>query len=396
MTEIEHHPASALAEPARPDPAAAEAALAGPATVKASRPKFPIWTALVPVVALALVPVLPPDALGGWAALVLFVVLMGAVFTAVHHAEVIAHKVGEPFGTLVLAAAVTVIESSLIISIMLTGDGGNPTLARDTLYATLMIVLNGIVGLCVIVGGLRHGQQGFHVSGAAAFLTVLATTATLTMVLPVFTASAGGPVFTAGQLAFVSVAALALYGVFLFVQTIRHRDYFLPEIATGDEDVHAAPPSLRLTLISGALLLVALTAVVLLAKALSYPIESAVRGLGVAAPAAAVGAVVASLVLLPEAFAALQAARRNRLQTSLNLALGSGLATISLTIPAVAAVSLLLGQPLILGLGPKEIVLLSLTLIVSALTLGGGRTTVLHGAVHLVIFAVFLYLLAVP
>lgn len=384
-----------VARSARPTPAD-DGAPDKKRDVAGDGPKFALWTALVPLLALAMVPLLPPEAFGGAAAGILFVVLIGAVFTAVHHAEVIAHKVGEPFGTLVLAASVTIIESSLIISIMLSGDGGNPTLARDTLFATLMIVLNGIMGLCVIVGGFRFGQQGFQAPGAAAFLTVLATSATLTMVLPVFTASAGGPTFTAGQLAFVSVAALVLYGVFLFIQTIRHRDYFLPEIAAGDEDVHAAPPTLRLTLISGVLLLVALTAVVLLAKSLSYPIESAVRGVGIAAPAAAVGAIVASLVLLPEGIAALHAARRNRLQTSLNLALGSGLATISLTIPAVAAVSLFLGQPLILGLGPKEIVLLFLTLVVSALTLGGGRTTVLHGAVHLVIFAVFLYLLAVP
>lgn len=362
----------------------------------AAHARTPVWSALLPVVALALVPFLSPDALGGAAALILFAALIGAVFAAVHHAEVIAHQVGEPFGTLVLAAAVTVIESALIISIMLSGDGGSPTLARDTLFATVMIVLNGIVGLCVIVGGLRHGQQGFQVQGAAAFLTVLATTATLTMVLPVFTASAGGPVFTPGQLAFVSLAALALYGVFLFVQTVRHRDYFLPAVAAGDEDVHARPPGLRAALISAVLLVVGLAAVVLLAKALSYPIENAVRSLGVLSPAAAVGGIVAALVLLPEAVAAVQAARRNRLQTSLNLALGSGLASISLTIPAVAAVSLWLGQPLILGLGPKEIVLLTLTLLVGALTLGGGRTTVLHGAVHLVIFGVFLYLLAVP
>ena len=356
--------------------------------------RFPWWSAALPALALALMVVLPANAgLGG---AVLFAALIGAVFAAVHHAEVIAHRVGEPFGTLVLAAAVTVIESALIISIMLSDEGGSPTLARDTLYATVMIVLNGIVGACVILGGLRHGQQGFHVLGATAFLTVLITTATLTMVLPVYTSSVRGPVFTPGQLVFVSVAALALYGVFLFVQTVRHRDYFLPKADTDDEEAHAAPPSTRMTLISVALLLVGLTAVVLLAKALSYPIESTVRSLGVAQPAALVGAIVAAMVLLPECAAAIQAARSNRLQTSLNLALGSGLASISLTIPAVAAVSLWLGQPLVLGLGGKETILLLLTFLVSALTLGGGRTTVLHGAVHLVIFSVFLYLLVVP
>ncbi|CAN7324067.1 ionic transporter y4hA [Phenylobacterium sp. LjRoot225] len=357
---------------------------------------MPIWSLALPILGWLLLLTTRPDAAFGAGAFILFAALIGAVFAAVHHAEVIAHRVGEPFGTLVLAAAVTVIESALIISIMLSDGGGSPTLARDTLFATVMIVLNGIVGLCVILGGVRHGSQGFQAPGAAAFLTVLATSATLTLILPVFTTSLAGPVFRADQLIFVSAASLVLYGVFLFVQTVRHRDYFLPENTPENEDVHAERPSNRLTGVSAVLLLVALGAVVLLAKTLSYPIESAVRSLGVGQPAALVGAVVASLVLLPEGAAAIAAARRDRLQTSLNLALGSGLASISLTIPAVAAVAVWLGEPLILGLGAKETVMLALTFVVSALTLGGGRTTVLHGAVHLVIFAVFAYLLIVP
>jgi Ca2+:H+ antiporter len=234
------------------------------------------------------------------------------------------------------------------------------------------------------------------VPGAAAFLTVLITSATLTLVLPVFTTSLSGPVFTASQLLFVGVASVVLYGVFLFVQTVRHRDYFLPEVSPDDEDVHAPLPSNRRTLISAAFLLVGLGAVVLLAKTLSYPIEATARALGVAQPAALVGAIVAALVLLPESAAAIQSARRDRLQTSLNLALGSGLATLALTIPVVGVVSIWLGQNLVLGLGAKEIVLLALTFAVSILTLAGGRTTVLHGAVHLVIMAVFIYLLVVP
>lgn len=351
------------------------------------------WSLAVPSTAwLLLIFVLPQ----GGGAIALFLALVGSVFAAVHHAEVIAQRVGEPFGTLVLAAAVTVIEAALIISIMLSEPGGNPTLARDTMFATVMIVLNGIVGLCVIVGGMKHGAQGFQAPGAAAFLSVLVTSATTTMVLPVFTTSAQGPVFTASQLVFVSLASLALYGVFLFVQTVRHRDYFLPPDAAEDEDSHAAPPSDRLTAASALLLCVSLGAVVLLAKSLSYPIEAAIKGMGLPQPTAVVGVVVAMLVLLPEAAAALAAAKRDRLQTSLNLALGSGLASISLTIPAVAAVAVWLGEPLILGLGAKEMVMLALSFFVSALTLAGGRTTVLHGAVHLVIFAVFCYLLVVP
>jgi len=355
---------------------------------------LPIWTAAVPLAAWALL--FTVGAHGPLGHAVLLHALVGAVFAAVYHAEVIAHRVGEPFGTLVLAAAVTLIEASLIISIMLSAKGGSATLARDTLFATVMLVLNGIVGLCVIVGGLRHGQQGFQVPGAAAFLTVLITVATLTLVLPVYTVSAAGPVFTAGQLILVSCASLALYGVFLFVQTVRHRDYFLPRISSGDEDEHAPAPTNRITALAAVFLMVSLVSVVLLAKTLSYPIESAVRSLGVPQPDALVGAIVAALVLLPESAAAVQAAMRNRLQTSLNLALGSGLASISLTIPAVGAVSLLLGQPFILGLGPKEILLLVLTFVISILTLGGGRTTVLHGAAHLVILAVFIDLLIVP
>lgn len=356
----------------------------------------PIWSLAAPLAAWLLLLTLRPDAAAGTGAFILFVALIGSVFAAVHHAEVIAHRVGEPFGTLVLAASVTVIESALIISIMLSDGGGSPTLARDTLFATVMIVLNGLVGLCVILGGFRHGSQGFQAPGAAAFLTVLVTLTTLTLILPVYTVSRAGPVFTSDQLIFVSAASLALYGVFLFVQTVRHRDFFLPVDAPEDEDVHAQPPSNRLTAFAGLLLSVSLGAVVLLAKTLSHPIESTVLGLGVERPAALVGGIVAALVLLPEGAAAITAARRNRLQTSLNLALGSGLASVSLTIPAVAAVSVLLGRPLILGLGSKEIVMLALTFVVSTLTLGGGRTTVLHGAVHLVIFAVFAYLLIVP
>ena len=356
--------------------------------------RLPIWTAAVPLAAWVLLFTVGTKGPIGLA--VLLLALIGAVFAAVYHAEVIAHRVGEPFGTLVLAAAVTLIEASLIISIMLSAKGGSATLARDTLFATVMLVLNGIVGLCVIVGGVRHGQQGFQVPGAAAFLTVLITVATLTLVLPVYTVSAAGPVFTSSQLILISCASLALYGVFLFVQTVRHRDYFLPRTGTADEDEHAPAPTNRITALAAVFLMVSLGSVVLLAKTLSYPIESAVRGLGVAQPDALVGAIVAALVLLPESAAALQAAMRNRLQTSLNLALGSGLASISLTIPAVGAVSLMLGQPFVLGLGPKEIVLLVLTFVISILTLGGGRTTVLHGAVHLVILAVFIDLLIVP
>jgi Ca2+:H+ antiporter len=320
-------------------------------------------------------------------------VLIATVFAAVYHAEVVAHRIGEPFGTLVLAVAVTVIEVALIVSIMLAFAADKSGLARDTVFAAVMIVCNGIVGLCLLAGGMRHHEQGFQLQGASAALAVLAALTVLTLVVPNFTTSAAGPVFSESQLVFAGVVSLALYGAFVFVQTVRHRDYFLP-LDGGDEAAHAPPPSTGVALISAILLAIALIAIVALAKALTPALEDIVGWLG--APKAVVGIAIALLVLLPEGLAALRAARANRLQTSLNLALGSALASIGLTIPAVAVVSIGLGQPLELGLGVKDMVLLALTLLVGVITLGTGRTTVLQGIVHLVIFANFLFLAVVP
>jgi Ca2+:H+ antiporter len=254
-----------------------------------------------------------------------------------------------------------------------------------------MLVCNGVVGLCLLLGSVRHHAQGFRLQGASGALAVLAALTTLTLVVPNFTTTSPGPVFTNSQLAFVGVVSLVLYGVFVFVQTVRHPGDFLQ---ATDEDGHAAVPSTRAALVSAALLVVALAAVVLLAKALSPAMEAAIAGAG--APKAVIGVVIAALVLMPEALAAVRAARADRLQTSLNLALGSALASIGLTIPAVAVVAIALGTPLTLGLDAKEEVLLGLTLLVSVLTLGTGRTTVLQGAVHLVILAAYLFLAVVP
>jgi Ca2+:H+ antiporter len=319
-------------------------------------------------------------------------VLIAAVFAAVYHAEVVAHRVGEPFGTLVLALAVTVIEVALIVSVMLGASTDKAGLARDTVFSVVMIVCNGIVGLCLLSGGVRHHEQGFQVQGASAALAVLAPLTILTMVVPNFTIGAPGPAFSTSQLAFAAVVSLVLYGSFIFVQTVRHRDYFLP-VESADAE-HAFPPSANVALTSLGLLLVSLIAVVGLAKALTPSVENLIGSLG--APKAVVGIAIAMLVLLPEGLAALKAARANRLQTSLNLALGSALASIGLTIPAVAVVSIVLGQQLDLGLHAKESVLLALTLLVGVITLGTGRTTVLQGIVHLVIFAAFLFLTIVP
>jgi len=319
--------------------------------------------------------------------------LIATVFAAVYHAEVVAHRVGEPFGTLVLALAVTIIEVALIVSMMITDAQNGADLARDTVFAAVMIVCNGIVGLCLLAGGLRHREQVFQLQGANAALSVLIALTTLTMVFPNVTTTTPGPRFSASQLIFAAVVSLVLYASFLFVQTVRHRDYFLPADGGGEES-HAPPPPGKVALISVALLLVSLVAVVALAKSLTPTVEHAIATVG--APKSVVGIVIAALVLLPEGLASFRAARANRLQTSMNLALGSVLASIGLTIPAVASVSVLLHAPLNLGLGPKEEVLLAVTLIVSLLTLGTGRTTVLQGMVHLVLFAVFLFLAVVP
>ena len=319
------------------------------------------------------------------------IVLLGVVFACVHHADVIAHRTGEPYGTLVLTIAVTVIEVALILSIMLAGDG-KPTLARETVFSVIMVVCNGVVGFCIILGGLRYGEQGFQVPGINAYLVVLIPLATLTLILPTYTTSAPGRYYTPSQLGFVAMATLLLYGVFLYVQTVRHRNYFLSDLVSGDD--HGVAPAARQVWESAALLLVGLVAVVLLAKGVAGSIEAVVSAVG--APVEAVGLLVALLVLLPETVAALRAARRNELQKSLNLALGSSLATIGLTIPAVSVLALILGAPLELGVDMHDTVLLVLTFAVSMVTFGGGRTNILPGFVHLALFAIFVFLVFVP
>jgi len=353
----------------------------------------PLWSVAVPVVACGILAASSGGS-SGWILLsCATAALLASVFAAVHHAEVIAHRVGEPFGTLVLALAVTVIEVSLIVSMMRSAGPAASTLARDTLFATVMIICNGVVGLCLLVGSLRHHVLAFRVEGTTPALAVLATLTTLTLVLPALTTSTPGPTFTSSQLIFAGVVSLVLYAVFIFVQTARHRDFFLPE-STESEDTHAAPASVVVVWLSLALLLLSLVAVVGLAKVLAPSIESVVKVSGL--PQGVVGIAIALIVLLPETWAAVRAALRNRMQISFNLALGSALATIGLTIPAVAVTAIALGLPLALGLPPKEVALLALTLLLTSMTLTGGRATVLQGAVHLVVFAVFLFLAMVP
>ncbi|MCS0603306.1 ionic transporter y4hA [Streptomyces sp. LP11] len=355
------------------------------------------WTIIVPVLAVVLLVLTWGRDLPGAIVALVTLVLAGSVLAAVHHAEVVAHRAGEPFGSLVLAIAVTIIEVALIVTLMVDGGDKSASLARDTVFAAVMITCNGIVGICLLVASLRHGIAVFNAEGTGAALATVATLATLSLVLPTFTTSKPGPEFSTVQLTFAALSSLILYGLFVATQTVRHRDYFLPitrqgEVISGDD--HAAPPSARTAGISLGLLGLALIGVVGLAKGVSPTIESGVAAAGL--HQAVVGVVIALLVLLPETIAALRAARRDRVQTSLNLALGSAMASIGLTIPAVALASVWLSGPLVLGLGPTHMLLLALTVVVASLTVVPGRATPLQGGVHLVLFAAYLELAINP
>jgi Ca2+:H+ antiporter len=355
------------------------------------------WTTYVPVVAVAALVLtwgreLPPPIVA-----LIAILLAAAVLAAVHHAEVVALKVGEPYGSLVLAVAVTIIEVALIVTLMISGGGKTQSLARDTVFAAVMITCNGVLGLSLLIGALRRHVAVFNPEGTGGALATVATIATLSLVLPSFTTSRPGPEFSPAQLGFAAAASLALYALFVTVQTQRHRDYFLPITTSGEvieaED-HLDPRTGRAALTSVGLLLVALVAVVGLAKGVSPAVESAAAGAGL--PQAVVGVAIALLVLLPETLAAIRAAARDRMQTSLNLALGSAMASIGLTIPAIAVAMVWLPGPLLLGLGGTQMVLLGLTVVVGTLTVVPGRATVLQGGVHLALLAAFLFLAASP
>ncbi len=363
----------------------------------AGRARLAHWTVLVPVLAVVVLAVAWGRDLPAGVVVVVAAFLAGAVLAAVHHAEVVALRVGEPYGSLVLAVAVTVIEVALIVTLMIGGGAKTETLARDTVFAAIMITCNGILGLSLLIGALHRRVTVFNAEGTGAAFATVTTLAALSLVLPTFTTSKPGAEFTGPQLAFAAVASLALYALFVAVQTVRHRDYFLPITSEGDvieREVHADPPTTRAALVSLGLLLLALVAVVGNAKAVSPTIESGVEAADL--PLAVVGVVIALLVLLPEMFAAVRAARRDRVQTSINLALGSSMASIGLTIPAIAVASIWLDGPLVLGLGPTEMVLLALTVAVGVLTIVPGRAPQLQGGVHLAVFAAFLFLAVSP
>ncbi|GGL23793.1 calcium:proton antiporter [Planomonospora parontospora] len=355
------------------------------------------WTVAVPLLAVVTLALTWGRGLSALGAVVTGAFLAGGVLAAVHHAEVIAHRVGEPFGSLILAVAVTVIEVALIVSLMASGGPEASSLARDTVFAAVMITCNGIVGLSLLVAAVRRKVAVFNAEGTGGALATVATLAVLSLVLPKFTTSTPGPVFSAPQLGFAAAASLGLYGLFVVTQTIRHRDYFLPVAADGSliaDGEHAVPPTTRQAVASLGLLMVALVAVVGLAKVESPVIESAVTAARL--PQSVVGVVIALLVLLPETIAAVRAARRDRVQISLNLALGSAMASIGLTIPTIAVASFWLDGPLLLGLDATHMVLLGLTVAVGTLTVVPGRATLLQGGVHLALLACYLFLAVSP
>jgi Ca2+:H+ antiporter len=360
-------------------------------------PKVLSWTVLVPVLAIVLLAFTWGQKIPVVLQVVVAFALAGAVLAAVNHAEIVAHRIGEPLGSLVLAVAVTIIEVGLIVTLMISGGPATASLARDTVFAAVMITCNGIVGIALLIGAVRFHLTIFNAEGTGAALATVTTLATLSLVLPTFSISRPGPEFTPAQLAFAAIASLALYVVFVITQTVRHRDFFLPLTSAGEvveNEEHADPPSNGMALASLGLLLIALVAVVGLAKVESPAIEAGVAAVDF--PPSFVGVVIALLVLLPETLAAARAATRDRIQTSLNLAFGSAMASIGLTIPAIAVASIWLEGPLVLGLDATQMVLLAVTVVVAILTVVPGRATRLQGAVHLVLLAAFLFLAVNP
>ena len=325
-----------------------------------------------------------------WAAFVfawLFGVILWSAFAVVRHSECLAVLTGEPVGTLVLTLAVTAIEVMMISAVMLTGPPVSP-LARDAMYAVIMIVCNGLVGLALLVGALRYHEQTYNLQAANAYLAVIVPLAVLGLILPNFTESSQGPTLSTLHEGFLVFISLALYTVFLAIQTQRHRQYFLP----ADEviDAHAGREP-RSALYHASFLIAYMVPIVLLSKQIALPIEFGVHVFG--APAALVGFAVAALVLAPESLAAVRAARADQLQRAINLLLGSVLASISLTIPAVLAIGLVTDRVVVLGLNPIDTIMLALTLGLSMLTFASGRSNVLLGAVHLVMFFAYLLLI---
>lgn len=335
-----------------------------------------------------------PLAAQGFAWIIPLCLAFSTVFVVLHHAENVARRVGEPYGTLLLTLAVTAIEVSVIVSLMLEGEN-NPTLARESVFSTVMIVSTGVVGTCLFVGGLLHHKQDIRREGTNSFLAVLIALAVLSLVLPDYTLTADAGSFSALQLGFVAMLSVLLYGAFLFSQMVRHQDDFLEDMTAVDarEETASGHGGIAVHVL---FLIVGLVGIVLLAEQIASGLEAGLAAFDVGHPDAVIGAFIATLVLMPESVSAIRAALRNEPQRSLNIALGSACATIGLTIPAVATVCLVTGRDLTLGLGAGDMVLLLLALTLSVVSFGTGRTNVLTGLVHLVVFLAYLLLIVVP
>lgn len=330
--------------------------------------------------------------------LVICAVILAAAVATVRHADVLAHRLGEPFGTLLLTLAITGLEVAMVGFVMSTGDE-QPALARDTMFAVVMLVINGFMGLSLLLGGLRHNEQSYNLQSANAFLILIIPLTVLGLVLPNFTKSTPGPTLSTFQMVFLSAMSLAIYAIFMYVQNRRHKGFFVSpqEHATeaaADKHDHqqaVAAGAERSTLFHSLMLGAYGLPLVMLAKQMSLPLEAMVERLN--APLALSGFIMATLVLTPESIAAVRAARENRLQRSVNVLLGSVLASIGLTIPLVITISLITGRGLTLGLEPAEMVLLALTLVTATLTFALPRTNVLLGCVHLLLFGAYVMLM---
>jgi len=322
----------------------------------------------------------------------LFVAVLWSAISVVRHADCLAIKYGEPYGTLILTLSAITIEVMMISAAMLHGKN-NPTLARDMMFAVIMIALNGLIGLSLLLGGLRHREQHYNLQGASAYLNTIMVLAVLGLVVPNFTTSMSGPRFSTEQEVFLATTSIGLYAIFLLIQTTRHSQYFMESKGAGHASEHRAGP-MHSTIYHAVMLILYLLVVVVLAEKFAIPLDNSIERFGM--PQALGGAIVAGLVLAPEALSGINAARQNQLQRSVNILHGSVLASIGLTIPAVLTIGIISKRSVTLGIEGGNLPLLVLTLAVSVVTFTSGKTNVLQGCIHLLLFAVFLLLIFCP
>jgi Ca2+:H+ antiporter len=329
----------------------------------------------------------------------LFAIILWCSFGVVEEADYVAGLLGEPLGTLVLTLSIVIIEVALIAAVALSGEAV-PTLGRDTMFAVLMIVLNGVVGVALISGGLRHHEQAYNLQGAVAYLAVIIPLSVIALILPSFTKAVPIGSLTTTQAVFFSLFTVLLYGIFLAIQTGRHRGFFVEPHNDTESVATVSTPQERRAVSFGVLgrhtllLVITILPIVLLAKQLAKLIDYGIAVLG--APPALGGVLIALIIFTPEGIATLRAALNNQLQRSINLSLGASASTIGLTVPAILCIGLATGKTMVLGLDPTGMTLLALTLVLSTLTFSGLRTTVLEGAVHLVVFLVYIVLIFSP